>query len=155
MRRTRTRNRERGTQLVEFALVLPFLLFMVFFVTEGAGFIRVHQVLNNAAREGARLSIDPVNKCSDPACSTNPSIQNAVTDYLCRNAVSNQGCGGPTVAISINQNVLVPDANGVNMNTSVVAVSRPYSLPLMSSVPGFGVPTSITLTTSAQFRNFY
>jgi hypothetical protein len=76
-------------------------------------------------------------------------------DYLCRNAVSNQNCGGPTVTVSISQNVQVPDANGINMNTSVIAVSRPYGLPLMSAVPGFGVPTSITLTSSVQFRNFY
>jgi len=159
MRRTRSRNRERGTQLVEFALVLPFLLFMGMFVTEGAGFVRVHQVLNNAAREGARLSSLPENQCTaDPTCLTGTNsgtIQNAVLYYLCANAVSNQNCGGPTVTITINQNVLVPDANGVNMNTSVVTVSRPYGLPLMSAVPGFGVPASITLTVSAQFRNFY
>jgi Flp pilus assembly protein TadG len=140
---------------VEFALVLPFILFMALFVTEGAGFLRMHQVLNNAAREGVRLSSQPENQCADPACSTNPSIQNAVMDYLCRNAVSNQNCGGPTVTVSISQNVQVPDANGINMNTSVIAVSRPYGLPLMSAVPGFGVPTSITLTSSVQFRNFY
>jgi len=155
MRRTRLRNRERGTQLVEFALVLPFLLFMGMFVTEGAGFLRMHQVLNNAAREGARLSTFVENQCSDPACSTNPTIQNAVLYYLCANAVSNQNCGGPTVTITINQSVQVPDANGVNMNTSVVTVSRPYALPLMSAVPFFTVPPAITLTVSAQFRNFY
>jgi Flp pilus assembly protein TadG len=141
---------------VEFALVLPFLLFMGMFVTEGAGLLRMHQVLNNAAREGARLSSLPENKCqADPPCSTNPTIQNAMLYYLCANAVSNQNCSGPTVTTTINQSVQVPDANGVNMNTSVVTVSRPYSLPLMSSIPGFGVPTSITLTVSAQFRNFY
>jgi Flp pilus assembly protein TadG len=156
MRRTKSRNRERGTQLVEFALVLPFLLFMGMFVTEGAGFLRMHQVLNNAAREGARLSSSSrENECADPACSTNPTIQNAVLYYLCANAVSNQNCSGPTVTVTINQAVPVPDANGVNMNTSVVTVSRPYGLPLMSSVPGFGVPTSITLTVVAKFRNFY
>jgi Flp pilus assembly protein TadG len=155
MRRTNRRNGERGTQLVEFALVLPFLLFMGMFVTEGAGFLRMHQVLNNAAREGARLSTLPENKCADSACSTNPTIQNAVLYYLCANAVSNQNCSGPTVTVTINQAVPVPDANGVNMNTSVVTVSRPYGLPLISSVPGFGVPTSITLTVSTQFRNFY
>jgi Flp pilus assembly protein TadG len=155
MRRTRSRNRERGTQLVEFALVLPFLLFMGMFVTEGAGFLRTHQVLNNAAREGARLSNLPENKCADPACSTNPTIQNAVLYYLCANAVSNQNCSGPTVTVTINQALPVPDASGVIMNTSVVTVSRPYGLPLMSSVPGFGVPTSITLTVVAKFRNFY
>lgn len=159
MRRTRSRNRERGTQLVEFALVLPFLLFMGMFVTEGAGFLRMHQVLNNAAREGARLSSQPENQCmTDPTCLTGTNsgtIQNAVLFYLCANAVSNQNCSGPAVTVTINQAFPVPDASGVIMNTSVVTVSRPYGLPLMSSVPGFGVPTSITLTVVAKFRNFY
>jgi Flp pilus assembly protein TadG len=144
---------------VEFALVLPFLLFMGMFVTEGAYMLRTHQVLNNAAREGARLSSLPENHCTtDPTCLTGTnsgSIQSAVLYYLCSNSVSNQNCGGPTVTITINQSVQVPDANGINMNTSTVTVSRPYSLALMSSVPGFGVPTSTTLTVFAQFRNFY
>jgi Flp pilus assembly protein TadG len=146
---------------VEFALVLPFLLFMGMFVTEGAGFVRMHQVLNNSAREGARLSSFQENECwsapgvLDPACSANSTIQNAVLYYLCANAVSNQNCSGPTVTVTINQAVSVLDAFGETMGTSVVTVSRPYSLPLMHSVPGFGVPTSITLTVSAQFRNFY
>ena len=157
MRRTRSRNRERGTQLVEFALVLPFLLFMGMFVTEGANLLRTHQVMNNAAREGARLSSNDVNmKCADSACSTDPTIQNAVLYYLCANAVLNQNCSGSTtVTVTINQAVPVTDANGEIMWTSLVTVSRPYALPLMSSIPGFGVPTSVTLTTAAQFRNFY
>ena len=155
MRRIKSRNGERGTQLVEFALVLPFLLFMGMFVTEGAGFLRMHQVLNNAAREGARLSSVDNMKCTDSACSTDPTIPTAVLTYLCDNGVSNQNCGGPTVTVTINQAVPVLDASGETMWTSMVTVSRPYGLPLMHSVPGFGVPTSITLTTSAQFRDFY
>lgn len=145
---------------MEFALVLPFLVFMALFVTEGAGLLRMHQVLNNAAREGARLSILQENECmTDPTCVSGThsgTIQTAVLTYLCANAVSNQNCnGGPTVTTTINQAVPVLDSGGETMNTSVVTVSRPYSLPLMSSVPGFGVPPSVTLTVSAQFRNFY
>jgi Flp pilus assembly protein TadG len=156
MRRTRSRNRERGTQLVEFALVLPFLLFMGMFVTEGANLLRTHQVLNNGAREGARLAILENMKCADSACSTDPTIQNAVLYYLCANSVLNQNCGGSTTTtVTINQAVPVTDANGEIMWTSLVTVSRPYALPLMSSIPWFGVPASVTLTVSAQFRDFY
>ncbi len=137
--------------------MLPFLLFMGMFVTEGANMLRTHQVMNNAAREGARLSSSDVNmKCVDAACSTDPTIQNAVLYYLCANAVPNQNCGGSTtVTVTINQAVPVTDPNGETMWASLVTVSRPYALPLMSSVPGFGVPTSVTLTVSAQFRDFY
>ena len=54
MRPTDSRTRQRGTQLLEFAIALPLLLLLFFVVTEGAGLVRAHQVLNNAAREGSR-----------------------------------------------------------------------------------------------------
>lgn len=50
------RKRECGTQVAEFAVALPLLLFLVLLVTEGAGLVRAHQVLNNIAREGARFA---------------------------------------------------------------------------------------------------
>ena len=40
---------ERGTEIAELAMVLPLLTFLALIVSEGAGFVRVHQVLNNAA----------------------------------------------------------------------------------------------------------
>lgn len=59
MRMTELHRCDRGTQLVEFALVLPLLLFISLGIIEGSSFIRVHQIINNAAREGARISTLP------------------------------------------------------------------------------------------------
>ncbi len=51
MRPTNHRRRaERGTQIAELAVVLPLLAFLAFIVSEGAGVVRTHQVINNAAR---------------------------------------------------------------------------------------------------------
>src|SRR3990170_661461 len=47
--------RERGQALVEFALVLPLLMLIIFiFIEFGLGFARYNEVVNGA-REGARL----------------------------------------------------------------------------------------------------
>jgi Flp pilus assembly protein TadG len=51
------RNREEGASMVEFALVLPLLLLLVFGIME-AGWAFAQQVeVRNAAREGARLAV--------------------------------------------------------------------------------------------------
>lgn len=51
----RARRRTRGQGLVEFALVLPIFLLMVFGLIDGARFVYTNSVLSQAAREGARL----------------------------------------------------------------------------------------------------
>jgi Flp pilus assembly protein TadG len=52
----RRRPPKRGQALVEFALVLPVFLLMLFGLIDGARFMYMHTVLSQAAREGARLS---------------------------------------------------------------------------------------------------
>lgn len=45
----------RGQTLVEFALVLPIFLLLLFAVIDGGRFVFVSSAVSNAAREGARL----------------------------------------------------------------------------------------------------
>ena len=47
---------KRGQSLIEFALVLPILLLVVFGITEFGRAIMVKNVLHTASREGARLA---------------------------------------------------------------------------------------------------
>src|SRR5579863_7690257 len=54
-----TRRKERGTQIVEFAVVLPIIMLLSLAVAEGANMFRVYQLVANASREGARLSSLP------------------------------------------------------------------------------------------------
>lgn len=52
---------KRGQSLIEFALVLPILLLVVFGITEFGRAIMVKNVLHTASREGARLAaVSPV-----------------------------------------------------------------------------------------------
>ncbi len=155
MKRIKHRDRERGAQLLELALALPVLLLLAVIIIEFASVVRIHQVLNNAAREGARLSSLQENKCLTPSCSSNTAIQDTVLDYLCRNGVANQNCSGPSANVTVNQDVPVPGTGGIIMTTSLVTVSISYSLPLISAVQGSSTVQGITLQGRAQFRRLY
>jgi Flp pilus assembly protein TadG len=48
---------EKGGALIEFALVLPLLLLVVFGITEFGRAVMVTNSLNTASREGARLAV--------------------------------------------------------------------------------------------------
>ena len=56
--------RQRGSELLEFALVLPLLLLLVFGIAEFSLVLFDKAVVTNAAREGARLA------SSSTSCST-------------------------------------------------------------------------------------
>jgi Flp pilus assembly protein TadG len=146
MRRTRRIRAEAGTQVVELALMTPLLVLLVLIIIEGAAMIQTHQVLNNAAREGARLS--SVNDCSgDATCLT--AIQQAVVQYGADNGVTIT-----TAQVAVNQSIAVVGPGGVLIPASQVTVTRPYPLPLLSGLPWFSVPATVTLAGTAEFRNF-
>ena len=150
MRRTSSprlspRRTERGTALVEFAIVLSLLLFFAVVVFEGAALIRTHQVINNAAREGARFAAQANFASSGPG-----DLQQVVVNYAALNDV--------TVAageVSVDQGQAIPGPNGVFISASRVTVTHPYPLAVLPNIPGFTIPTSITLVGRAEFRNFF
>jgi Flp pilus assembly protein TadG len=162
MKTTKKQRRESGTQIVELAAVLPLLLFLALAASEGAGVIRAHQVLNNAAREGARLSTVQEN------AGNLQFLQDSVTCYMIRNrvtppvgqvpsycpatAASTTTC--TSYAVTINQAVLVPNG-GTVMPASQVKVSCGYRLNFLPRLPWFGVSNVVNLTGQAEFRNFW
>ena len=62
--------RPRGQTLVEFALVLPVFLLLLFAVIDGGRYVFLSSAMSNAAREGARLgSVEASWRGStDPSC---------------------------------------------------------------------------------------
>ena len=71
----RTAHGSGGNAVVEFALVLPLLLLVLFGITELGRMIMTTNLLNTAAREGARLAaVSPV--------SDSVSVQARVTEVL-------------------------------------------------------------------------
>ncbi len=138
------RRRERGSQILEMALVTPLLLFIALMVIEGGGMIRQHQILNNAAREGAHFAIFPENQGQTAA------IQQAVVTYAANNGVTITAG-----EVTVNQAVPMQLPSGVWTMTSRVVVAHPYTFRYLPRLPGFRVANTVNVTGWAQFRNFY
>jgi Flp pilus assembly protein TadG len=62
----------RGQGLVEFALVLPIFLLMLFGLIDGGRYVYLNSVVSQAAREGARLATVEARwiGSTDPSCGT-------------------------------------------------------------------------------------
>ncbi len=165
--------RERGTQLVELAIALPLLCFIIFAIIDGADVVRTHILLNNAAREGARMSASQY--C--PSCSSTALVQGVqkfVLQYTNRET-SGQGIGPggkdawcstaqlSSTHISVNPNVSYTYSDPSNpTGTSPVCATKvtidyPYSFCYVPSFAAFfGVSnTTLNLHTEATFYNLY
>ena len=174
MNMAKKRSGERGTQIVELAVVLPLLVFLALIVSEGAAFVRVHQLVNNAARESARLSAETnVNSSASTAAAKLQFLQDTATCYLIRNGVTppagqvpasctttatSTKCG--TYSVTVNQGIVVPTPSGTNMSASLVTVTCGYQVKYLPKFPWFGVSGvfstgRVNLVGSAEFRNFY
>jgi Flp pilus assembly protein TadG len=70
----------RGAAVVEFAIVAPVLLLLIFGMIEYGRLVMVQQVLTNATREGARRAV------LDGA--TTSEVTSVVTDYLSTSRIS-------------------------------------------------------------------
>ena len=147
---------ERGTQVAELAMVLPLLLFLGLAVTEGAGFVRAHQMLNNAAREGAKFSTLQENyqDISDIQGVVDTYLKNATNNNICQSAT---GCNvsSPLAVVTVNQCVTITTPAGVNKWASRVEVSYAYQLRYLPRLPWFNFPGTVTLRGRSEFVNFY
>jgi Flp pilus assembly protein TadG len=143
MRRTDVRSKQQGSALVELALLLPVLLLLGLMVAEGSNVIRTHQVLSNAAREGARLSTLLENRGNTGA------IVTEVINYASLNGVTITSGN-----VTINQAVSITNGSST-INASSVTVNYTYTLRFLSAFSLLGVPTSYPLQGNAVFRNFY
>jgi Flp pilus assembly protein TadG len=88
-KRVRTGRHERGTELLELALVLPMVLLLLAGVVDFAQGWNLRQILANAARDGARLG--STTNYSDLTYSNPQSIQEIcqqVADYLIQENVN-------------------------------------------------------------------
>lgn len=149
---------------MEFAVVLPILMFFALAVSEGAACVRAHEVLNNAAREAARISSLAEN------ASWNGSGQNSVAikaacDYLRANSgafvnwdpTKDTACGDSAFTIQVTRVTLAnaPNVNGIAMSSSQAVVVYRYPLQMFPALSWVGLPNPLPLRGTAQFRNFY
>ena len=76
----RLRAQERGAELVEFALALPLLLVVFGGIIDFGLLLQRHQVLSNAAREGARLAVLPGYALGDVQARVQAYVREGIAD---------------------------------------------------------------------------
>ena len=126
---------ERGQALVEFALIMPFLLLFIIGIVEFGRAWNQHQVITDAAREGARSAV-----LFDVSI-TDDSVRKIIRTNLARGGVN------PTAATI---NIADEGAGG----SSIVSISKPYQFAFFGSLMKWTTGQStITLRTSISMRN--
>jgi Flp pilus assembly protein TadG len=147
-----SRNNQKGAVAVEFVVMLPFLVLLLCGIVDFGLLIREHQLLGNAAREGARFSSLPRNQILLAGDATQQAavlagIEDRVKAYL-QQETNSIPPGSVTVVVSQTETVNL--GNGTSISASKVNVS--YSHPLLLANGRLG-PATVRAT--AIFPNLY
>jgi Flp pilus assembly protein TadG len=136
--------RQSGIAAMEFALVLPLLLLVVF-GTAGFGLAILDKVvITNASREAARQGTVYRGVGLRP---TSAQVQSVATTYCSQNLVTFNGSRVCTVTLSADPSTLV---SGTTLR---VTVTYPFTfLGLTGLINPFGGSNGITLTASTTMR---
>ena len=141
----KTDSRERGSAMVETAIAIPILLVLMVGIFEVGRAYETWQVLTNAAREGARMSVTP------------GSSQSNTTALIRQYMANGQLTKSATAVVVVNQGASI-NVNGTNVSASAVTVDYPFEFIMLQPVvrlvaPGATVGGPITMRTTAIMRN--
>ena len=133
---------ERGSQLIEFALVLPLLLLVVLGIMDFGLLFQRYEAVTNAAREGARLAVIEGRTDGD----VRARVNKYVTD------------GGLTALIDANIQLNRTVALSGTATASSVTITYPFEFMMLNPIVRMVTPTSttgapITLTAVSLMRN--
>ena len=137
----------RGTELFEFALVLPILMMILIGIVWVGRAISVYQALGRAARDGAQVYLaSTCATCGNGTVDPTTAIQNALT---AASLDPNQA------TISVPRNNQVIDGNDpANYQVNGVTITVQYPVQLnIPFTPWYG--NSITLTSTVTMRQEY
>jgi Flp pilus assembly protein TadG len=135
----RRRKGERGSELIEFALVFPMLLMVVLAIVDFGFLFQRYEVVTNAAREGARVAVLPGYTTSD--------IQDRVTSYATAGGLPT----APTVSIA----ATTITAGSSTWPATTVNVSYSHQYLFLGGIASWfgGSFSSVTLTAASTMRN--
>jgi Flp pilus assembly protein TadG len=141
----RDRQHERGQALIEAAITIPILLMLMVGIFEIGRAYQTWQVLTNAAREGARMSITP------------SSTQSATTALIRQYMAEGQLSESAAAAVVVNTGASI-DVNGTPVSASAVTVDYPFEFIMLQPVVRLVAPSAtvggpITMRATAIMRN--
>lgn len=133
-----TKRGERGSELVEFALVFPLLLMVVLAIVDFGFLFQRYEVVTNAAREGARVAVLPGYSSAD--------IQNRVGSYA--------AAGGLPIAPTVTVTDSTITAGPTTWPAKTVSVAYPHQYVFLGGIASWfgGSLTSVTLTAASTMR---
>jgi Flp pilus assembly protein TadG len=148
--RRRTVRTENGAAFVEFTLVLPFFLTLIFGLISMGGLFSFRQTLSQAATEGARAAaISPANYTFAQRTTRATDAINQAFAGIGGTAVS-CGVGGLTCTIPS-----VPTSCGNSAQCISVTLTYAYAANPRIPVPqffSFTLPTTVSYTSSARVQ---
>ena len=125
-----------GVSAIEFAIILPLLITLVFGIIEFSIFLYDKAVITNASREGARAGI----VFADPRVDDG-SIQAVVNNYCQDNLITFGGATGPSTTVT-------HAGSGVAGDSLTVQVTYRYDfLVIPNFVPGLGAGVDLVAET--------
>ena len=136
---------ERGNALVEAAITIPVLLLIAVGIFEFGRAYQTWQILTNAAREGARVSVLPN---GDPN-----AVEDRVREYLQNGQLPEYA----TAAVTVDRSATVI-VNGNAEVASQIIVDYPFEFMVLQPVarlvvPGTDTGEALTMRATALMRN--
>jgi Flp pilus assembly protein TadG len=141
----RTMQSQKGAALLEAAVTIPILLLISVGIFEFGRAYQTWQILTNAAREGARISVVP-----DP---TPGLAEDRVREYM----KAGQLPKWSTAPVNVNRSSEIT-VNGAGVSASKVTISYPFTFIVLQPVarlvaPKTTVGGALTMTAEAVMRN--
>lgn len=136
---------EKGTALLEAAVTIPLLLLVAAGIFEFGRAYQTWQVLTNAAREGARVSVLP--------SSTDGTVRDRVRVYMQNGQLARYS----DASIDVSRNTSF-DLGGVSVSASRIVVNYPFEFMVLQPIARMVVRGStagapLTMSVSATMRN--
>jgi Flp pilus assembly protein TadG len=139
---------ERGAELIEFALVVPMLLFILLGIADFGFMFQRYEVLTNAAREGARIAVLPGYNTAD--------VKSRVCSYMLSGGLPAVGCPNPSNPVINVTSPTVAVAGGAALQATQVQVTYTHSYMFVGGIAGLlngSFSTTVPMTATAVMRN--
>lgn len=144
-------DRQRGAQLIEFALALPVLMIVVFGIVGFSLVFMVQHTLSNAVSQGARV-VAVAGSTGDAESAARQILQSSLPSALYPSGFTFQG---PTVTSASNCSAsLTSGSNPTLACMKFQGFFTPANNPFLSSIPfsSYFLPTQLTASTVVLYQ---